>query len=230
MNNLDTYLNLVNEVKKEKGLDNYIPLYPMLRVEDGKLFIAVLLVKETDNIWNSEEAIKASYWVLIDVNDNKVIEFNKIDDKDYVNGELINKELNDHKKEMSMYLVDKTLKYKEYLINDIKNDNLPLQNKVIEALNNEIEIDGEKVNFKEYLFANMESEISNKINELVDLIMKEKYNSIIVLYEVLVKTIITDYKNKNVIDEEKINLCIEIMNNYYEGVSGINNLFNISNK
>lgn len=230
MNNLDTYLNLVNEVKKEKGLDNYIPLYPMLRVEDGKLFVSVLLVKETDNIWNSEEAIKASYWVLIDVNDNKVIEFNKIDDKDYVNGELINKELNDHKKEMSMYFVDKTLKYKEYLINDIKNDNLPLQNKVIEALNNEIEIDGEKVNFKEYLFANMESEISNKINELVDLIMKEKYNSIIVLYEVLVKTIITDYKNKNVIDEDKINLCIEIMNNYYEGVSGINNLFNISNK
>lgn len=230
MNNLDTYLNLVNEVKKEKGLDNYIPLYPMLRVEDGKLFVAVLLVKETDNIWNSEEAIKASYWVLIDVNNNKVIEFNKTDDKDYVNGELINKELNYHKKEMSMYFADKTLKYKEYLINDIKNDNLPLQNKVIEALNNEIEIDGEKVNFKEYLFANMESEISNKINELVDLIMKEKYNSIIVLYEVLVKTIITDYKNKNVIDEDKINLCIEIMNNYYEGVIGINNLFNISNK
>ena len=230
MNNLDTYLNLANEVKKEKGLDNYIPLYPMLRVEDGKLFVAVLLVKETDNIWNSEEAIKASYWVLIDVNDNKIIEFNKIDDKDYVNGELINKELNDHKKEMSMYLVDKTLKYKEYLINDIKNDNLPLQNKVIESLNNEIEIDGEKVNLKEYLFANIESEVSNKINELVDLIMKEKYNSIIVLYEVLVKTIITDYKNKNVIDEDKINLCIEIMNNYYEGVSGINNLFNISNK
>ncbi len=230
MNNLDTYLNLVNEVKKEKGLDNYIPLYPMLRVEDGKLFVAVLLVKETDNIWNSEEAIKASYWVLIDVNDNKIIEFNKIDDKDYVNGELINKELNDHKKEMSMYFVDKTLKYKEYLINDIKNDNLPLQNKVIESLNNEIEIDGEKVNLKEYLFANIESEVSNKINELVDLIMKEKYNSIIVLYEVLVKTIITDYKNKNVIDEDKINLCIEIMNNYYEGVSGINNLFNISNK
>ena len=230
MNNLDTYLNLVNEVKKEKGLDNFIPLYPMLRVEDGKLFVAVLLVKETDNIWNSEEAIKASYWVLIDVNDNKIIEFNKIDDKDYVNGELINKELNDHKKEMSMYFVDKTLKYKEYLINDIKNDNLPLQNKVIESLNNEIEIDGEKVNLKEYLFANIESEVSNKINELVDLIMKEKYNSIIVLYEVLVKTIITDYKNKNVIDEDKINLCIEIMNNYYEGVSGINNLFNISNK
>lgn len=230
MNNLDTYLNLVNKVKKEKGLDNYIPLYPMLRVEDGKLFVAVLLVKETDNIWNSGEAIKASYWVLIDVNNNKVIEFNKTDDKDYVCGELINKELNDHKKEMSMYFADKTLKYKEYLINDIKNDNLPLQNKVIESLNNEIEIDGEKVNFKEYLFANMESEISNKINELVDLIMKEKYNSIIVLYEVLVKTIITDYKNKNVIDEDKINLCIEIMNNYYEGVIGINNLFNISNK
>lgn len=229
MDNLDTYLSLVNEAKKEKGLNDYTPLYPMLRVEEGKLYIAVLLVKETDNIWDRKEACKAHYWVLIDIDQKKIVEFNKTEEKDYVGEQVINLELNDHKKEMSMYFVDKALKYKEYLMNDIKNDYLPIQNKVMDVLK-EIEIDGEKVNFKDYLYANIESKISDKINELVDVVMKEKYHSMIVLYESLMNQIITDYKNKKEFDKQEILLCVEIMSNYYEGVMGIDHLFNLSNK
>lgn len=229
MDNLDTYLSLVNEAKKEKGLNDYTPLYPMLRVEEGKLYIAVLLVKETDNIWDRKEACKAHYWVLIDIDQKKIVEFNKTEEKDYVGEQIINLELNDHKKEMSMYFVDKALKYKEYLMNDIKNDYLPIQNKVMDVLK-EIEIDGEKVNFKDYLYANIESKISDKINELVDVVMKEKYHSMIVLYESLMNQIITDYKSKKEIDKQEILLCVEIMSNYYEGVMGIDHLFNLSNK
>lgn len=229
MDNLETYLSLVNEAKKEKGLNDYTPLYPMLRVEEGKLYIAVLLVKETDNIWDRKEACKAHYWVLIDIDQKKIVEFNKTGEKDYVGEQVINLELNDHKKEMSMYFVDKALKYKEYLMNDIKNDYLPIQNKVMDVLK-EIEIDGEKVNFKDYLYANIESKISDKINELVDVVMKEKYHSIIVLYESLMNQIITDYKSKKEIDKQEILLCVEIMSNYYEGVMGIDHLFNLSNK
>ena len=229
MDNLDTYLSLVNEAKKEKGLNDYTTLYPMLRVEEGKLYIAVLLVKETDNIWDRKEACKAHYWVLIDIDQKKIVEFNKTGEKDYVGEQVINLELNDHKKEMSMYFVDKALKYKEYLMNDIKNDYLPIQNKVMDVLK-EIEIDGEKVNFKDYLYANIESKISDKINELVDVVMKEKYHSIIVLYESLMNQIITDYKSKKEFDKQEILLCVEIMSNYYEGVMGIDHLFNLSNK
>lgn len=229
MDNLDTYLSLVNEAKKEKGLNDYTPLYPMLRVEEGKLYIAVLLVKETDNIWDRKEACKAHYWVLIDIDQKKIVEFNKTEEKDYVGEQIINLELNDHKKEMSMYFVDKALKYKEYLMNDIKNDYLPIQNKVMDVLK-EIEIDGEKVHFKDYLYANIESKISDKINELVDVVMKEKYHSMIVLYESLMNQIITDYKNKKEFDKQEILLCVEIMSNYYEGVMGIDHLFNLSNK
>ena len=229
MDNLDTYLSLVNEAKKEKGLNDYTPLYPMLRVEEGKLYIAVLLVKETDNIWDRKEACKAHYWVLIDIDQKKIVEFNKTEEKDYVGEQVINLELNDHKKEMSMYFVDKALKYKEYLMNDIKNDYLPIQNKVMDVLK-EIEIDGEKVNFKDYLYANIESKINDKINELVDVVMKEKYHSMIVLYESLMNQIITDYKNKKEFDKQEILLCVEIMSNYYEGVMGIDHLFNLSNK
>lgn len=229
MDNLDTYLSLVNEEKKEKGLNDYTPLYPMLRVEEGKLYIAVLLVKENDNIWDRKEACKAHYWVLIDIDQKKIVEFNKTEEKDYVGEQVINLELNDHKKEMSMYFVDKALKYKEYLMNDIKNDYLPIQNKVMDVLK-EIEIDGEKVHFKDYLYANIESKISDKINELVDVVMKEKYHSMIVLYESLMNQIITDYKNKKEFDKQEILLCVEIMSNYYEGVMGIDHLFNLSNK
>lgn len=229
MDNLDTYLSLVNEAKKEKGLNDYTPLYPMLRVEEGKLYIAVLLVKETDNIWDRKEACKAHYWVLIDIDQKKIVEFNKTEEKDYVGEQIINLELNDHKKEMSMYFVDKALKYKEYLMNDIKNDYLPIQNKVMDVLK-EIEIDGEKVNFKDYLYANIESKISDKINELVDVVMKEKYHSMIVLYESLMNQIITDYKSKKEFDKQEILLCVEIMSNYYEGIIGIDHLFNLSNK
>lgn len=229
MDNLDTYLSLVNEAKKEKGLNDYTPLYPMLRVEEGKLYIAVLLVKETDNIWDRKEACKAHYWVLIDIDQKKIVEFNKTEEKDYVGEQVINLELNDHKKEMSMYFVDKALKYKEYLMNDIKNDYLPIQNKVMDVLK-EIEIDGEKVNFKDYLYANIESKISDKINELVDVVMKEKYHSMIVLYESLMNQIITDYKSKKEFDKQEILLCVEIMSNYYEGIIGIDHLFNLSNK
>lgn len=229
MDNLDTYLSLVNEAKKEKGLNDYTPLYPMLRVEEGKLYIAVLLVKENDNIWDRKEARKAHYWVLIDIDHKKIVEFNKTEEKDYVGEQIINLELNDHKKEMSMYFVDKALKYKEYLMNDIKNDYLPIQNKVMDVLK-EIEIDGEKVHFKDYLYANIESKISDKINELVDVVMKEKYHSMIVLYESLMNQIITDYKSKKEFDKQEILLCLEIMSNYYEGIIGIDHLFNLSNK
>lgn len=229
MDNLDTYLSLVNEAKKEKGLNDYTPLYPMLRAEEGKLYIAVLLVKETDNIWDRKEACKAHYWVLIDIDQKKIVEFNKTEEKDYVGEQVINLELNDHKKEMSMYFVDKALKYKEYLMNDIKNDYLPIQNKVMDVLK-EIEVDGEKVNFKDYLYANIESKISDKINELVDVVMKEKYHLMIVLYENLMNQIITDYKSKKEFDKQEILLCLEIMSNYYEGIIGIDHLFNLSNK
>ena len=130
---------------------------------------------------------------------------------------------------MSMYFVDKALKYKEYLMNDIKNDYLPIQNKVMDVLK-EIEIDGEKVHFKDYLYANIESKINDKINELVDVVMKEKYHSMIVLYESLMNQIITDYKSKKEFDKQEILLCVEIMSNYYEGIIGIDHLFNLSNK
>lgn len=223
---LERYLDIVNEEKVKRGLDNYIPLYPMLRVIDGKLYISVMLVNENDSVWDKNSNIKPEYWVLIDINTNTILEFNKTDEKDFVDGELILKETT-KSEEISKYMVNKTIQYRQYLLDDIKNDQLPIQKRLSDVLNNELDIDGEKVNANEYIMANIESDIKEKVNELVDLIIASKYNSITFYYDNLFNQIIDIYNKQEIIDEEKIKLCIDVMNNYYDGVVGIDNLFNI---
>ena len=225
--NLDKYLNIVNEEKIKRGLETYIPLYPMLRVDNGKLYIGIMITEEKDNVWSKEEQIKPEYWALIDINDNKVLEFNKTEDKDFVIGDLISKNNDNKQKEISKYTVEKTLQYKNYLIEDIKNEQLPLQKRLSDILGNEMKIDGEKVNINDYLLSNLESDIKEKINDLVDILIQSKYGSITFYYDNLFNQIINNYKNNEIIDSEKIKLCIEIMNNYYDGVIGIDNFFNI---
>ena len=46
--NLDDILDIVNEEKIKRGLDNYAPCYPMLRVENNKLYIGTILTNLKD--------------------------------------------------------------------------------------------------------------------------------------------------------------------------------------
>jgi len=226
--NLDRILEIVNEEKNKKGLEDYLPLFPMLRVEDNKLYIGVLLSNKEDKIWNMESSLKAEYWVLLDINNLNVIEINKTEDKDYVIGAINdNKENKYNLKELSEYEVRKTLEYQEYLMNDIKMDELPIQKKLARVLNNELEVDGEKVNIQDYIMANIETELKEKVKELVDLLVQSKYSSITFYYETLYNQIVREYKENNILNKDKMLLCIEIMNNYYYGIVGIDNFFNI---
>ena len=226
--NLDKYLNIANEVKKEKGLETYIPLYPMLRVENDKLYVSIFLTKEDDKVWDINGEVKPEYWILIDIDNDKVIEFNKTKEKDFITGKLISKNINDKQKEISKYTVEKALQYKNYLINDIKNEELPLQKKLSNLLGNVLEIEGEKVEINDYLLSNLEEDIKSKIDDLVNILIYSKYGSITFYYDNLVNQIIKEYKENKTIDKEKINLCAETMNYYYDGVIGITNFFNIN--
>lgn len=225
--NLDKYLNIVNQEKEKRGLITYIPLYPMLRVENEKLYVGVMLTDEKDPVWSMDKQIKPEYWVLIDINEEKILEFNKTDEKDFVVGNFIPKNNDNKQQEISKYTVEKTLQYKNYLIEDIKNEELPLQKKLSSILGSEMEIDEEKVNINDYLLSNLEEEIKTKINDLVDILVQSKYGAITFYYDHLFTQIIHEYKSTKVIDHEKMKLCIEIMNHYYDGVIGIDNFFNI---
>lgn len=225
--NLDKYLNLANEEKRKRGLDTYIPLYPMLRVEDHKMYIGVLLTKEEDKVWDIGGNVKGEYWILIDIESNKIVSFNKTEEKDFVVGSFIPKSTDNKQKEISKYTVQKALQYRNYLIEDIKNEQLPLQKRLSDLLGTEMEIDGENVNINDYLLSNLEEEIKSKVDDLVNILIYSKYGAITFYYDKLFSQIVNNYKEHNIIDKEKIKLCIEIMNNYYDGVIGINNFFNI---
>ncbi len=225
--NLDKYLNITNNEKVKRGLGNYIPLYPMLRVENNKLYVGVMITAEDDNVWSNTAQVKPEYWVLIDIDTNNILEFNKTSDKDFVIGSLIPKNIDNKQQELSKYTVEKTLQYKNYLINDIKNEELPLQKKLSSILGKEIEIDNEKVNINDYLLSNLEEDITTKVNELIDILIQSKYGSITFYYDNLYSQIINEYKNTGTINSDKIKLCMEIMNNYYDGVIGIDNFFNL---
>ena len=225
--NLDKYLNITNNEKVKRGLGNYIPLYPMLRVENNKLYVGVMITAEDDNVWSNTAQVKPEYWVLIDIDTNNILEFNKTSDKDFVIGSLIPKNIDNKQQELSKYTVEKTLQYKNYLIEDIKNEELPLQKKLSSILGKEIEIDNEKVNINDYLLSNLEEDITTKVNELIDILIQSKYGSITFYYDNLYSQIINEYKNTGTINSDKIKLCMEIMNNYYDGVIGIDNFFNL---
>lgn len=225
--NLDKYLDIVNEEKNKRGLDNYIPLYPMLRNCDGKLYVCVVLTKENDNVWELSGNVKPEYWILIDAQNDEIVEFNKTEDKDFVIGNLISKNISNKQKEISKYTVEKTLQYKNYLIEDIKNEKLPLQKKLSTILGDETKINGEIVNINDYLLSNLEEDIKTKINDLVDILIHSKYGSITFYYDNLFNQIVSNYKNNKTIDTDKMRLCIEIMNDYYDGVIGIDNIFNV---
>ena len=224
---LNVYLNMINEKNKELGLTNYIPLYPMLRVEKEKLYIGLMTVNEKANVWDMKESIKPEYWALIDIDNNEILEFNKTEEKDFVIGNLISKNTNNKEQEISKYIVKKTLQYKNYLIEDIKNEELPLQKKLSTVLGENFEIEGEKVNINDYLISNSEEIIKMRINDLVDVLVQTKYGSITFYYDQLFSDIVNNYKQNKIIDIEKIKLCAEVMNNYYDGVIGIGNFFNV---
>jgi len=225
--NLDKYLDIANEEKIKRGLGNYIPLYPMLRNCDGKLYICVVLTEENDNVWELSGNVKPEYWILIDAQNDSIIEFNKTEDKDFVVGNLTPKNISNKQKEISKYTVEKTLQYKNYFIEDIKNEKLPLQKKLSTILGDEAEINGEIVNINDYLLSNLEEDIKTKINDLVDILIHSKYGSITFYYDNLFNQIVSNYKNNKTIDTDKMKLCIEIMNDYYDGVVGIDNIFNV---
>ncbi len=225
--NLDNILDIVNSEKVKRGLDNYAPCYPMLRVDGDKLYIAVLLTNSHDNVWDANEEIKGEYWCLLDVDTLEILEFNKRDDKDYISGSLIDINKTNDQKELSIYEMKKIEEYTNYLLNDIKNDNLPIQKKLAGVVGNWIDIDGEKVNINDYIMANIEDDVREKIKELVDIVIRSKYSNITLYYDILFNNIVEEYKNTNNINYDLIDSCIEIMNNYYGGIVGIKNLFNV---
>ncbi|MFV0249454.1 MAG: hypothetical protein ACK5HP_00210 [Bacilli bacterium] len=225
--NLDKYLDIANKVKLEKGLDTYLSLYPMLRKIEDMLYVCVVLTNENDNVWSITSNIIPEYWMLIDINTFEVVEFNKTGEKKFAIEIIKEKNIENKQKEISKYTVEKTLQYKEYLMQDVINQQLPIQKNLSLIIGDKIEINGETITVNNYLISMLENDINQKVNELVDLLAHSKYGSITFYYDCIIQEVINEYIDNKIINLNKMELCVEIMDNYYDGVIGIKNIFNI---
>lgn len=227
INNVDKYLEIANKIKKENGVnDDYCAMISMLKKTDDELYVVVPFVKSDEKVWSKENEIIPEYWALINPIKMELIEFNKTSEKSFNDKEIIKNHSDDSfNKEVSKYIVQTKLKYKEYIKNDIKNNGLlTYQNDVSKLVSN---INDEKVSFNDYFYASFEDDINEQIDKLVDLVASVKYNLLTNYYDVLFTDIVNEYISNKKIDNEKLNLACDMMNTYYPGVNGIDNIFNV---
>ena len=227
INNVDKYLEIANKIKKENGLnDDYCAMISMLKKTDDELYVVVPFVKSDEKVWSKENEIIPEYWALINPIKMELIEFNKTSEKSFNDKEIIKNHSDDSfNKEVSKYIVQTKLKYKEYIKNDIKNNGLlTYQNDVSKLVSNN---NDEKVSFNDYFYASFEDDINEQIDKLVDLVASVKYNLLTNYYDVLFTDIVNEYISNKKIDNEKLNLACDMMNTYYPGVNGIDNIFNV---
>ena len=221
---LDDILNIVNNEKEKRGFINYAPCYPMLRVMNEQLYIAVMISDCKKDIWN--ESSKADYWCLIDPKSYQIIEYNKTSEKDYMRKYTsipnINKE-----NELSILEKSKVIEYENFLLEDIQKTEITIQKELSSALNGKIVIDNKAVNINDYIMDNLQKLIKIKSKELVDLLLQSKYSLITVCYDNLWNEIIKEYTQNGIINKEKIKLCIKVMQCYYSNMIGIQEFFNI---
>lgn len=211
----DKILNIVNDAKKVKGLNNYAPLLPSIIRKDDDLKILVLLTKDEDNVWDIKENIKADYWVVLNIKTLKIEEFNKTSDKSYLTKDFI-KANRDDAKEITKYMINKKIEYKEYFMADLVKESMIKQKKYSKL------IDDKYVNISDYIKADLEKEALSLIEDITDkmseLITRAKYSVITYYYDELFNRTVDEYLNDKKISEEKIDAIIEILKNYYVGV------------
>lgn len=229
----DKITNKIYEIMKQNNLEDGITLFPMLRKENDKLLLGSLIEINDEELFNKNKVVRPKYWVIIDINDYSLIELNNIEEKDYMNSILIpfNKEFNDtfkeELKELEKYSINKNIQYREYLMNDIKNEIINTQSNILDSINNTLIVDNEQVSATDYLIANIEEEINNQVKELVNLITTNKYSSIIYYYQSLIEEILNEYKTTNNINIDKMKLASQILESYYGEYCGIKYFFNV---
>lgn len=229
----DKITNKIYEIMKDKNIENGVTLFPMLRKENNKLLLGSLIEINDEELFNKDKVVRPKYWVILDINNYSLIELNKTEEKDYMDSNLIplDKEFDDtfkkETKNLEKYSISKTIQYRQYLMDDIKNEITTTQNNILNNINNTLIVDDKEVNATDYLIANVEEEINEQVKELVNLITNNKYSAIIYYYQSLIEEILNEYKNTNNINIDKMKLAAQILESYYGEYCGIKYFFNI---
>ncbi len=221
------------EQLKNKNIGNFYTLFPMLRKEKDKLLLGTLVEIENEEQQKRGMISRPKYWIILDNDNYNILEFNKTKEKDYMDTNIIplDKEYEDtfskEQKELIKYEVNKRLQYNDYFMNDIKDEIIHSSNNILKRINNKIIVDNEEIDAKDYLIANITEEIEKQVENIISLVVNNKYSAIIYYYQTLIEEILTEYKKTNNINIEKMKLASNILDEYYGEVYGIKYFFNV---
>ena len=224
--------NIVTELEK-KNLGNFFALFPMLRKEDDNLLLGTLIEIEDEELNKKGKITRPKYWVVLDNETLKIKEFNKTEEKDYMETLIIplDKEFEDNftkeKKELIKYELDKRTQYTNYLLKDVKDEVINAESNILDAINHTLILDNKEVSAEDYLIANIEEEIKKEVEELIKLVVNNKYSAIIYYYQTLIEDILNEYKKTKNINIKKMKLASTILSKYYGEVYGIKYFFNV---
>ena len=223
----------IYEIMKENNLTDGVTLFPMLRKENNKLLLGSMIEITDEKLFENDKVVRPQYWITLDINDYDLIELNKTSEKDYMDSNIVplDKEFDDkfkeEQKELSKFSIDKNIQYREYLLKDIQNEIAKSQKKIIDSIHNKLIVDNEEVDATEYLNSMLAEEIESRVNDLVELIVTNKYSSIIYYYQQLIKEIIDEYKENGIINDKKMKLASQILDSYYGEYCRIKYFFNV---
>ena len=187
------------EQLKNKNIGNFYTLFPMLRKEKDKLLLGTLVEIENEEQQKRGMISRPKYWIILDNDNYNILEFNKTKEKDYMDTNIIplDKEYEDtfskEQKELIKYEVNKRLQYNDYFMNDIKDEIIHSSNNILKRINNKIIVDNEEIDAKDYLIANITEEIEKQVENIISLVVNNKYSAIIYYYQTLIEEILTEY-------------------------------------
>ena len=218
---------------KNKHLGDVCVLFPMLRKENDKLLLGTLVEINDEDQLKRLKKTRPKYWMILDNENYEMLEFNETSKKDYMDPSIIplDKEYDDtfakEEKELIKYELDKRAQYTNYLLKDVKDEVINAESNILDAINHTLIVDDKEVCAEDYLIANIEEEIKKEIEELIKLVVNNKYSAIIYYYQTLIEEILKEYKKTKNINIKKMKLASTILSKYYGEVYGIKYFFNV---
>ena len=185
------YLDIANEKIKELGLfDKYVGCYPMLKVNDNKLNVAIYFSDDSVDIWDSDTYIDAKYEVLIDAKTEEIISYGEV--------QPISAEKN-------YYSYDVRDKYSELIMTDFTRGE---ENAITDLKG-----------FREFFAHNLGRKLDITLSSIEEMVKCGREAYLYYYYDELFAKVLKEYLDNDVIDTDSINKSYEVIKEFYKGIN-----------
>ena len=185
------YLDIANEKVKELGLfDKYVGCFPMLKVNDNRLNVAIYFSDDSVDIWDSDTYIDAKYEVLIDAKTEEIISYG---------------EVRPISAEKNYYSYDVRDKYSELIMMDFTRGE---ENAITDLKG-----------FREFFADNLGKKLDITLSSIEEMVKCGREAYLYYYYDELFAKVLKEYLDNGAIDMDSINKSYEVIKEFYKGIN-----------